>query len=115
MALVEGGEELAAEQCLASADFASDLDETLAILDGYQQRVKCLLVRVAGVGEARIRRDPERHLAQPEVIAVHGHDRLRPLIAPAAGAAAAAPSPGCGRASRLRPAASRGRCGRWSA
>jgi hypothetical protein len=72
MVLAQGREEAAAQQRLAGADFARDLDEAFARVEADQQRVERFLVGVGRIDEAGVRRDAEGKFAQAEVVEVHG-------------------------------------------
>src|SRR6185295_6127041 len=69
------GEELAAQQRLAGADLAGDLDEALAVGHRHDQRVEGLLRGAAGEEIARVGSDAEGRLAQAEMAQVV-HRRL---------------------------------------
>src|SRR5207302_2415900 len=65
--VVERSEEFAAQERLSGAHLAGELQETLAVRDGDEQRVQRLLAARARVEEARVGSDPERGFAQAEV------------------------------------------------
>ncbi len=65
--VVERSEELAAQERLSGAHLAGDLQETLAVRDGDEQRVQRLLAARARVEKTRVGSDPERGFAQSEV------------------------------------------------
>src|ERR1039457_2555186 len=67
----QGGEEFSAQQRLACAHFAGDLDETLAVGHGHQQCIQPFLAAGAGEEKAGVRRDAEGRLAQAEIIEVY--------------------------------------------
>jgi len=72
--LVQRCQKTAAQQGLAGADFARDLDEALTRIEADQERVERFLVGVGGIDETGIRRDAERKFAQAEVVEVHRAD-----------------------------------------
>ena len=67
----QGGEQFAAQQRLARAHFAGDLDETLAVGHGHEQRVQSFLAAGAGEEKAGVRGNAEGRLAQAEMIEVN--------------------------------------------
>ena len=69
--LAQGIDELAAQQRLASADLAGDLDEAFTIARRHQQRIEGLLRMRAGEEITGVRRDAKRRLAQAKVLVIH--------------------------------------------
>src|SRR5687768_9849008 len=64
---VELREKRPAEERLAGAHLAGDLDEALAVLDGDHERVERFLMARTRVGEARVGCKTERQLLQTEM------------------------------------------------
>ena len=68
---VQGRQEAAAQQRLASADFAGDLDKAFTVLHRHQQRVERLLMTCTGVGKTGVGSDAEGLFLQAEVRLIH--------------------------------------------
>src|SRR3989338_1956678 len=66
--LIQNGEEFAAQQRLAIAHLADNLDEALAVARRHQQGVERRLITGAGKKEAGIRGQAERLFAQAKVL-----------------------------------------------
>src|SRR6185503_4423178 len=69
-------EHVAEERRLAGARFADEREKALPALDSVGEGGCGLLDARVPVEEARVRRDPERRLAEPEVLLVHRTESL---------------------------------------